>query len=175
MIVFTYKIADFLNNAQILSLYRGNALLQHAEEIPLDDSAITYEDESILTNLLKKGVAIVGASMAGYGNALYDEDGITLLKAIEFITAVPAAPPVEAVEAQVIFRINMPDTFNHDLALPLDETIKDTLENYILYRSMDLKGHNYESYKENYTTGLSNIMAVLNQRERPIRRSYSMF
>lgn len=179
MIIFTYKVSDILNNAQIQSLYRANALLQHNEEIPLDDSAATYEDQSILTNYLKKGCGVLSASMAGYGNALYDEDGITLLPALEFVSEViadpDADPAVVGVDAQVIFRVNMPDTWNTNLALPMDEAIKDTLENYIIYRLFQIKGHNFESFFNDYTTGMSKIMEFLNMRERPIRRSYAMF
>lgn len=179
MIEFKYKEADILNNAQILSLYRANALLQHNEEIPLDDSAATYEDDSMLINLLHKGAGVVGASLAGYGKALYDTDGITLLPAVEFVSQVVADPDsdpvIDAVDAQVIFRINMPDTFSNDLVLPIDQAIRDTLESYVLYRIMKLKGHNYESYYDDYVQGLSQIMAYVSQRTKPIRRSYTMF
>lgn len=173
MIVFTYKVNDFLNNAQIISMYRANALVQHGPQIDLDDTEASYEDQSILTNYLKKGAAIIAANMSGYAKALYDTDGITALNALDFIAEDLTVDPI--IEAQIIFRINLPDSFNNTLILPCDEAIKDALENYMLYRLFKHKGHNFESFMDDYKSSVNNILTYINHRSTVTKRSMNLF
>ena len=173
MIVFTYQIDEFLNNAQVISLYRANALLQHVPEIPLDDSvATTHEDEAILTNYLKLGSSLIASAMAGYTTDLLDTDLITPLEALKYITEDLTADPV--VNAQIIFRINVPTTFNNANITLIDHSIKDALENYVLYRLNKHKGHDWESFKEDYDTAMSQVLLYLNQRTKTVTRSFRM-
>lgn len=175
MIVFTYIVNDLLNNAEIISQYRGNALLQHAEEIPLDDTASSFfEDRAILTNYLKKGAAILMASLNAYAINLIDADGIEY-EAYEWVNEVAADPPVEYSPEQIIIRLGMPDNWNTSLAYAMDEAIKDTLENYMLYRLGKAKGHNFESYLDDYKEGVSSIMMFANQRNTTTKRRYNLF
>lgn len=172
MIEFTYKINDFLNNAQIISMYRANAILQHSSPdvpIALEDTATTYEDDAIITNYLKKGAAELAGSLSGYAQDLFDVDGITPKDAIEF------TEDTQDAEAQIIIRITLPITFNNSLLLPIDEAIKDALENYVLYRLYKAKGHNFESFLDDYSKSTGNILMYLNQRSKSTHRSYRMF
>lgn len=170
MIVFTYTIDELINNVQIISMYRANAILQHSSQdviIPLDDTAVTSEDNAILLNYLKKGVSQIASVLSGYSTGLYDAEGILYLP-LEYIAA------DEEVVPQVILRIAMPNTFNNTLAIPIDQAIQDALEAYMLYRLFKSKGHNYESYFDDYKLSISNILAYINHRLTTTTRSMKL-
>ncbi len=180
MLVFTYAFDDVLNNVQVKSLYRANYHVQNGPEINLDDTVTTtFEDKAILTNFLKKGAGLIAQAISGYAHAIYDVDGITPLQAIEFTPEIAAdnteTPPILYTGATVIFRVNMPPDFNNQSITSLDQNIMDYLENYVLYRLGKDKGHDFETYQDDYKTALSQILFLINQRIRPVTRHKRTF
>ena len=163
MIIFTFPIADFLQDAQIISMYRATALVQGKGELPIDDASITYEDTATIKKYLGIGSSFIASMMSGYTNDLYDTDRTTLLKAFE------------TTDTNIIFRINVPETFNNANIPIVDESIKDYLINYVIYRINKNKGHNFESFDDDCNQAKSNILLALNQRTKTIKRKFNLY
>lgn len=172
MIVYNYLIADILNNAQVLSLYRANSLLNQGNDSIVDDTAVGSEDESLLKKYLKAGSALVANVLSGYTKDLLNSEGDTVL-----MEGVPFEFDVtySEVDHQIVFRINMPETWPADAMLLADEAIKDALENYILYRANKFKMIDYRTYQEDHETALGNLRTYIHRRTETITRSYKLF
>jgi hypothetical protein len=180
MITFTYEFSDILNNSQIIASYRSSANTQRDNKVLVDDADATFEDESILTKYLKAAAGKIAGVMSGYTTNLFDIDPLTLLPktdtdgnyivldALEFVAAVTAypdhEPPIVAVTPKIILRINVPANFRVQSVTTLDESIKDALENYILYRLNKHKGHDWESFFDDYNQAIGDVLMYLNQR-----------
>ena len=163
MIVFTYKLADFLNNAQVISMYRATALVQGKGELHIDDASITFDDTAVLKSYLRLASSFIVSMMSGYAKDLYDTDGTTPLEAFE------------TNETDIIFRINDPVSFKQSNIPVIDESIKDSIINYLIFRINKNKGHNFESFEDDYNRANSSILLYLNQRSKPVARKYNLF
>lgn len=169
MIVYNYKISDLLNNSQVLSLYRAGSQLEKNSEFFADDSTVSDEDESLLKKYLRSGCALIASALSGYTKDLYDVDGVTLLEAYEFDIT------YETVENSIVFRVNMPSTFRSNAMLLIDDSIKDGLENYVLYRVAKLKQIESETYFSDWETQLGNVRSYLTRRTDVVKRSTRLF
>ena len=163
MIVFTYKIADFLNNAQVISMYRAAALVQGKGELPIDDASITFDDTATLKSYLSLASSFIASMMSGYAKDLFDTDGITPLE------------PFETNETDIIFRINDPVTFKQSNTHVIYASIKDSIVSYLIFRINKNKGHNFESFEDDHNRANSNILLYLNQRSKPVARKYNLY
>lgn len=166
MITFTYSISDFISNIQVLSLYRGNSSLDKGPESILDDTAISSEDDALLKKYLKYGASLIAHTLSGYAKDLINSSGETVLMEGE---------PFEVSSTQVIFRINMPETFQVNVINQIDEAIKDALENYVLYRVAKQKLIEGETYFNDWEQSRGQIRSYLVARTKPTRRTYRFY
>lgn len=170
MIIFSDKISDIIGNAQVLSLYRSNSMLEKGSENVVDDSAISDEDESLLKKYLKSGCSLIANALSGYTKDLINSDGDTVLmegEPFEFDIT------YSTVEHSFVFRVNMPETFRASVVDLIDDSIKDALENYVLYRVAKLKLIEGDTYFSDWESSLSQIRGYLNQRTKSTVRNYN--
>lgn len=170
MITFNYLINDFIDNAQLQSMYRAGTMYNSGQEGVLLDPSISAEDDGLLKKYLKVGVTLIAQVISGYTKDLRNSKGDILSmvgEPMEFDIT------YETVENSIVFRVNMPETFNLAVIKALDEAIKDTMENYILYRTGRSKGTEFESFQQDWETALGRVRAYINRRTETIRRSYS--
>jgi hypothetical protein len=189
-LTFTYPIADFIRNAQVISMMRSSSNLHQGNEGLSDEAALTLEDENILTKYLKLAANEVANAMAGYTKDLLDEDGVTALEPFEFTESVPEEG--EAAEDILIFRVNMPtksittyvdgepvttqtNLFNTAYTNQLLTAIPDAIENYMLSRVTKYQALEYASYKEDFENAISKIKEYLTRRTATVVRSMNMF
>lgn len=170
ILIFKYPLTEITGNAKILSQYRENSLLQKGNNVPLDDTALTEEDVKILNKYLKTGCAEIANIVSGYSDNLVDEDENELLP-FEFNVA---DPDEEVNENVFIFRMAMPETFNKSVIQPMDEAIKDALENYLLYRTSKHKMNEVNSYNEDYESSLGLIRSYINRRTASTTRNHNL-
>ena len=168
MNVFCYDIDAIISNSKILSSYRSNSLLDRGNESNFDDTEASNEDDNLLKKYLKLGASMIADIVSGYTKDLLDVDGETELAAFEFNVA------YKDVTSAIVFRVNMPDTFNQAISISIDEEIKDGIENYMLYRISKTKGIEYSSYQENYEESLGKIRSYINRRTESVKRSYGL-
>jgi hypothetical protein len=169
MIIFSYKISDFIANTQILSIYRASSAYNAGNEGVVYDTAISPEDESFMTKYLKAGASLVSQVISGYTKDLINKEGDTVLmvgQPFEFDVI------YEMIEHSIVFRVNMPETFNQSVMPALDEAIKDALENYTLYRTAKLRAVEFASYQEDWETALGQVRTFIHRRTEGTRRSY---
>lgn len=160
MIVFTYQFSEIINNAQLLSSLRANAVIPGKEEIL--DAQLTIDDEPLMKKFLKMGSAEIIGKLSGYTDNLYDVDGVTLLEPIEFA------------DTTITMRVNVPVTFRKTVVLSLDKAIEEALENYGVYRINEFKGHSFEIFQINYEKAISKILTYISARTQTITRSYKL-
>ena len=170
MIIFSYKISDIIDNAQVLSLYRSNSMLEKGSENTLDDTAVSDEDESLLKKYLKSGCSLIADILSGYTKDLINSDGNKVLMVGE-----PFEFDVthETVAHSFVFRVNMPETFSESVVQLIDDAIKDALENYVLYRVAKLKMIEAETYFSDWENSRSQIRGYINRRTKSTVRNYN--
>lgn len=171
MIIFNYKITDFTNNAKVLSIYRASSSFDSGKENTVGDIVLKESDESFLKKYLKIGVMNIAQVVSGYTKDLTNSLGVLVEmvgEPVEFNVA------YESVADSIVFRLNMPETFNLSILSPMDESIKDCLENYMLYRTSKLKGLDYLSYQEDYEQALGQIRTYINRRTKGTVRNYNL-
>jgi hypothetical protein len=171
MIIFNYKISDFIDNAQVLSLYRVNTLLESKSENVVDDTAVSDEDESLSSKYLKAACVQIAQIISGYTKDLLQPDGTTILmegSPFEFDVT------YETVEHSIVFRINMSLNFNKAIITAMDEAIKDALESFVLYRTARTKGIEFISYQEDWENSIGQVRNYINRRTTGTRRNYNL-
>lgn len=172
MIVFTYKIADFFNNSQILSLIRTNSMLEKGNENSVDDFSINDEDEPLVKKYLKSGSALVANVLSGYTKDLINSLRETIPmegEPFEFDVT------VDTDEHLIVFRVNMPENWPVSATTLVDQSIIDALENYVLYRISKQKMIEGETYFSLYDEAIKNIRSYIHRRTETITRSKSLF
>lgn len=169
MITFNYKISNLINNVQVLSLLRVNTMLDKGPESVVDDFSINDEDESLVTKYLKTGCSLIANVLSGYARNLLDVDGVTELEAFEFDVT------YDSVEHSFLFRVNMPDTWPTSAMILIDDTIKDGLENYILYRIAKHKMIEGESYYLSFDDSVKLIRSYIHRRTTTVNRAKNLF
>lgn len=173
MLTFTYKVAELISNAQAISMYRASSSHSQGNPGASNESTLTLEDESIMLKYLKLAANEVANAMGGYTKDLLDDDGVTALEAFEFTQTTPVAP-TEA-EDVLIFRVNMPTTFNTAYTNQILSAIADAIENFILMRIAKYRSLEMASYKDDFDNAISLIKEYLTKRTATITRSMNMF
>lgn len=174
MIIFNYKISDIINNAQVLSIYRSGSLLDKGTENVVDDTALSDEDESLLKKFLISGCAMVANTLSGYIKDLINSQGNKVLMEGEpFEFDVTYGEGEDAVEHSIVFRINMPETWPTSYMMLIDNSIKEALENYILYRVSKLKLIEGDTFYSDFEISLGNIRGYLQRRSKSTVRNYN--
>jgi len=169
LIVLNYPIADFIYNAQVLSMYRASGTLSSGGEAIVMDTILNTSDEQILTRYLKAGAVIIADIMSGYTKNILDQDGVMLLDPYEF------GGTLGLLTNQLIYRLNMPDTVIDSAIDALDEAIRDGLENYIIYRTAKHRSIENQSYLQDWNECLDNIRKYLNRRSEGTHRNYNIY
>ena len=184
MIIFSYTQKDIFKGAQLIASHKMKTLLAKAPEA-IDDIVIdATDDEEILIDYFKEGAGEIIGKMSGYTKNLYEIDPVTLTYVLDpatglpilldAITFVPASvSPV--VDASVVFRLNTPTTFKETILVSLDQQIEKALKYFILYHYYKNKGHDFETFFDDYSQSISKILFYLCQRTATITRSYKMF
>lgn len=170
LLVFNYPIADFITNAQVLSMYRANTTFDNGGEPLVTDTILSNSDTQILTRYLKAGSVLVADVMSGYAHDIVDSQGvITALNPYQFDAT------LGELTHQLIYRLNMPDAFLTSATSGIDEAIRDGLENYLLFRTAKHRATEFQSYEMDWEKCLSNIRGYLNRRTESVRRDYNLF
>ncbi len=170
MIIFNYTINEILDQSKIISLYRANTSLNAGIENALEELGIHEKDNDLLEKYLKTGCGLIADALSGYARNLLDEDGTTELEAFEFDAT------YEDVTNSIVYRVNMPDAWPTSAMHLIDDAIKDSLENYVIYRINKQKGIDASSNFDDWETALGKIRSLLCRRTEPVlRRANTMF
>lgn len=193
LITLNYTIADFINNAKVLSVYRASSAYNEGKSS--DDTNLTNNDESFLEKYLKLACAEMVGIFSGYAYEIYAADGVTALEPYEYDISVGTP----AVAHQIVFRLVMQDAltvednsliaqnvrlrnlypvpppFNKTALFLLDVMVKDALENFILFRTAKYRGIEFQSYQQDYKEALANVRSCLHKRTAPVVRNLNAF
>lgn len=170
MIVFNYTISEILNQSKIISLYRANTSLNGGVENALEEQGLHEKDDPIIEKYLKTGCGLIADTLSGYARNLLDEDGVTELEAFEFNVT------YDNVANSIVYRVNMPTTWPESAMNLIDDAIKDSLENYVVYRINKQKGIDASSFFDDWEDARGRIRSLLSRRTEPVlRRPITMF
>lgn len=169
MIQYTYTIDSIVNNAHVLSLFRSNSMIDKGEQPVIDDISLNPEDVSMIKRYLKAGSVLIAYALSGYSNNLIGEDNVTKLDPFEFDTE------DEDKNKLIVFRSNMPSTWPESTKTLIDESIKDCLESYVLYRVSKHKFMECDSYLSDFESSIGNIRCFLSIRNDTVKRPYNLF
>ena len=170
MIIFSYKISDLITEIKTLSEYGTS-------NIPLDrvdalENAIAIDrDDVILKSFLKYGAGSVAHIIGGYTKDLINSEGVTV-----FMEGLPFEFDVtyETVANSIVFRVNMPETWDENIMTMLDESIKNSLVSFSLYQLYRKKKIDFATELDDYNTSLSEIRKYIHARTVGTRRNYNM-
>lgn len=168
-LTFNYSIPDLVTNILALSGLRSQSVFNNGGDAITDNTKLTNEDEALITKYLKAGCAHIADIMSGYASGILDEDGVTELDPFEFDAELGDE------ENQIIFRAVMPDTFVEATVTPMDEVIKDALENYVIFRTAKIRGTEFQSYEDDYNKAIDKLRSYLNRRSSPVKRSFNLY
>ena len=169
LVVFNFPVSDFIGNAKVLSMYRAKTISKNGGDANTLDTVLDSSDESFLKKYLKVGCSKIADVMSGYSKNILDQDGVMLLDPYEFDSS------LEGQSGQIIFRINVPDSFVDTSVDSIDEAIRDGLENYMMYRTAKLRAVEFQSYQMDWETSLNDIRGYLSRRSETTKRSMNMF
>lgn len=166
MIIFNYTISDIFTEAKTLCQYYLSTMPDEQEE-SFEKMMIVDRDEDMLKVYLKTVSAKIAQIISGYSKYLYDTDNVTLLSPFEFDVT------YSTVEHSIVFRVNMPDTFDTNKAIMLDDSIKNALVNYILFMFFKKKKLDFTVSFDDYGTALSEIRTYIHSRVQSTHRNYN--
>lgn len=169
LVVFNYTLSDFTTNAQILSQYRTQTTFNNGGDAITDNVKLTSDDETLIKKFLKGACLKIADVLSGYTRYITDTDGVMEIPPFEYDVTFNALP------GQVVFRINMPDTFITSSIEGMEDAIKNAIENYILSRTSEVRGMDNRSYEDMYEKSLSSVRSYLSRRYSAIRRNYNAF
>lgn len=169
LVVFNFNLEDFKNDVKILSAYRNQTTFNSGGDEVTDNGKLTAEDEPLISKYLKEACNQIAHALSGYTRNIFDTDGVMQIPAYEFDTTYDGLPN------QVVFRINMPDTFIESNIDPMDGAIRDAIENFIIYRTAQLRGTEWQSYYQNWDNALNKVRSYLHLRYEPTKRRMNLF
>ncbi len=166
MQVLYFEIQKIIDNARVMSDYRSKTEIDHGEQTIIP--SINIVDGPVAKKLLEDGAAGIAGMMSGYFHGLKDGDG-NALEGYEYDTA------YEDTDGCIVYRLNMPLSFDQRLLGPLKRAVRGGLENYVLSRFADLTGFSSEQYEQHYRSELDKIRSYLSRRTTTIKRTYKLF
>jgi hypothetical protein len=169
LIIFNFNVSDFISNPQIIAAYRTQTIFNSGGDPVTDNTKITSEDESVIRKYLKLACTKVADAFSGYTENITDTEGTMEIPAYEFDVT------YKEFDNQIVYRINMPDTFITGSIEGMDESIRDFLENYIIFRINKIRGVEYESYKYDSESAIGDLRCYLGRRTAPVCRDMRMF
>ena len=172
MITFYYDIDKLLDNVRVKSDYRTSTEIDRGEEklIP----SVNVADNPIAERLLDDAGGELALLMSGYADGLTDEDG-NELEAYEFGIEYDDPVNLETLTNAMVFRLNMPDTFNTKNKTGLDRTIKNAIEQYVLWKYNEMVNFDFRLYEAAYKRETDKLLLYLNKRTETIQRAYKLF
>ena len=176
--IFKQNMKEITDNAQVLSQYRANSMLQKGNDVPLDDTPLTLDDVGVLRKYLKSGCREIQKVFSGYQVSIVDAEGNTLLP-FEFDVPDPDITIGEGETANpdnnvLLFRLSMPATFNSSVIGQMDDAIRDALESYLLYRTAKHKMNEIQSYQADFEDAKGMLRTYVNMRTQSVRRNYNI-
>lgn len=169
LIVFNQNIPDFINNPQILSEYRTQTIFNNGGDGTTDNFKLEADDEAMIKKYMKAACAKIAVALSGYTKGIYDTDGVMEIPPYLFDTTYLGVPN------QILYRINMPDSFIVTNIAAMDEAMKDAIENYILYRTAKLRGTEFQSYQSDWENALNDLRGYLHHRYETTKRNMNLF
>jgi len=172
MIAFYYEISKLISNIRVISDYRAKSEIDRGEQniIP----SVNLVDDPIAEKLLEDAGAEIALIMSGYFDGLVDEEG-NELEGYEFDVTYLDEETYQATENCMVFRLNMPSSFNTKLIGSIDRSIKSALENFVLYKFFMMVHFEPGTYEKNYNEDLEKIRYYIHQRTSPIKRAYKLY
>jgi len=165
LIVFSYPIKDFVNDAQVLSLYRGKAIAVTGAQLINSEFKLSDQDDSLIKKYLKSAAVKILDVVSGYTKGIQDYGTIPFEYDVTY----------NDIESQIVYRLLFPDNFVTTSVNQIDESIKDAIVNYILYRSAKLKATEFQSFEKDWEESLSQIRSYLQRRNTSTVRNMNLF
>ena len=172
MITFYYDIDKLLDNIRVKSDYRTNTEIDRGEEklIP----SVNIADNPIAGKLLNDAGGELALLMSGYADGLIDAEE-NELEAYEYGVEYDDPVNLETITNAMVFRLNMPDTFNAKNKKGLDRTIKNAIEQYVLWKYNEMVNFDFRLYEAAYKLETDKLLLYLNKRTKTIQRGYKLF
>lgn len=170
MIIFSYKISDLIAEIKTLSEY-GTSVIPVDRVDALENAIVDDRDDVIVKSFLKYGASNVAHIISGYTKDLINSDGDTVL-----MEGTPFEFDVtyDSVENCIVFRVNMPETWDENIMNILDESIKNSLVSFGLYQLYKKKKIDFTTELDDYNTSLTEIRKYIHARKVGTRRNYNM-
>ena len=166
MQVLYLEIQQVIDNARAISGYRSGTETGHGEQNPAP--SINIEDNALSKKLLEDGAAEVAGIMSGYFKGLAGKDSKGP-EGFEFDA------DYEGKEGCIVYRLNMPPSYDARLNSPLKRAVRSALENFILFRFSDMVNSDSGKYEGSYRKELGKIRSYLSRRTETIKRTYKLY
>ena len=169
MIELYYSINNLINVAQVETLnYSENIIDEITGEPLLDQFSISEIDESYVTRLLRSVAKDIYSIIVPYTTGLdaLDEplDGFEFNITIDEVTEGNA----------IVFRLIMPDTWPENNKIPLDNSIEETMINYVVGTFLKKKRADSSIFEKTYQDNRNDILTHINKRV-GLKRTYKLY
>jgi hypothetical protein len=171
MITFFYEISKLIDRAEVETLLFVQKLKNEDDLPALEEFAIGEEDQSFVKMLFKDVANEVYAKLSPYARGLADLD--VPLEGFEFDATYTDDDEVETANC-IIFRILEPTNFDEVVRLPLDNTIENTMINYVVSEWLFKNGADGTTQKERYLQNKDDILKYINRRL-ALKRTYKLY
>lgn len=171
MVTFFYEIDKLINRAEVETLLYVQSLKNEDGLPALEELAIGDEDESYIRKLFYNVANQVYAKLSPYSRGLASLE--VPLEGFEFDKTYTDEDDIET-EHCIIFRILEPPNFDEVVRLPLDNTIENTLINYVVSEWLSKNGVDGNIHKERYEKNLDEILKYINRRL-ALKRTYKLY
>lgn len=170
MVTFYYEISKLIDRAEVETLLLVKSLKNEDDLPALEEIAIGEEDQAYIKKLLIDVASQVYAKLSPYSRGLADLE--EPLEGFEFDKTY--TEDETGTEHCIIFRILEPDNFDEVVRLPLDNTIENTLINYVVSEWLFRNGVDGSTHKERYEKNLDDILKYINRRL-ALKRTYKLY
>lgn len=170
MITFYYELEKLINRAEVETLLFVKELKNEDDLPALEELTIGEEDQSLIKKLFYNVANQVYAKLSPYSRGLADLD--EPLEGFEFDKTYTEDDDV--IHNCIIFRILEPANFDEVVRLPLDNTIENTLINYVVSEWLFRNGADGSIHKERYEKNLDDILKYINRRL-ALKRTYKLY
>lgn len=167
MITFHYEIEKLLDNIRVVSDYRSKTAIDQGEQniIP----SVNVVDDPIAKKLLEDAAGEVAMVMSGHFGLMLDTDEETELENYEYDVT------YDGTANCIVFRLDLPDTFNERTIHALDRAVKNAMENYVLQRFLEMVNFDGRAFERMYQKEINKILLYLNVRTETIKRGYKLY
>ena len=171
MITFYYELAKLTNRAEVETLLFVKELKNEDDLPALEELTIGEEDQSLIKKLFYNVANQVYAKLSPYSRGLADLG--EPLEGFEFDETYTDDDDADT-DNCIIFRILEPTNFDEVVRLPLDNTIENTMINYVVSEWLFRNGVDGSIHKERYEKNLDDILKYINRRL-ALKRTYKLY